>query len=110
VTLTCFLGGTRRPETAEGETGEVVENALRDLRKLLDVRGEPVFVHRAYYPRAIPQYDVGYGRYLDAMAGAEKRHPGLFIAGNFRDGISLGNAIVSGHDAGNRMLSWLGAL
>jgi oxygen-dependent protoporphyrinogen oxidase len=110
VTVTCFLGGTRRPETAAGETGEVVETAMRDLAKLLDVTGEPVFVHRAWYERAIPQYNVGYGRYHDAMAAAEKDHPGLFIAGNFRDGISLGNSIVSGHDAGKRMLAWLGAL
>jgi oxygen-dependent protoporphyrinogen oxidase len=109
VTITCFLGGTRRPETASGETGEVVETALRDLSKLLDLRGEPVFVHRAYYERAIPQYNVGYGRYLDAMTAAEREHPGLFIAGNFRDGISLGNSIVSGHDAGKRILSYLGS-
>lgn len=110
VTMTCFLGGTRRPETAGGETGEVVEIALRDLRKLLGVTGEPTFVHRSFYRRAIPQYDVGYGRYLDAMAAAERRWPGLFIAGNFRDGISLGNSIVSGHDVAGRMLAHLGAL
>ncbi len=108
VTLTCFLGGTRRPETAVGETGELVETALRDLRKLLDVRGEPVFVHRAFYERAIPQYNVGYGRFLDAMSRAEAAHPGLFIAGNYRDGISLGNSIVSGHDVAGRIAEYLG--
>ena len=108
VTLTCFLGGTRRPETAAGETGELVETALRDLRKLLDVRGEPVFVHRAFYERAIPQYNVGYGRFLDAMSRAEAEQPGLFIAGNYRDGISLGNSIVSGHDVAGRISDYLG--
>ncbi len=108
VTLTCFLGGTRRPETAAGETGELVETALRDLRKLLDVRGEPVFVHRAFYERAIPQYNVGYGRFLDAMSRAEAEQPGLFIAGNYRDGISLGNSIVSGHNVAGRISDYLG--
>ena len=107
VTLTCFLGGTRRPETAVGQTGEIVEIALRDLRKLLDLKGEPVFVHRVYYQRAIPQYNVGYGRYLDAMARAEADLPGLFLAGNYRDGISLGNSIVSGHDVAGRILKYL---
>ncbi len=109
VTLTCFLGGTRRPETAAGETGEIVETALRDLRKLLDVRGEPEFVHRAYYQKALPQYNVGYGRYLEAMSRAERDLPGLFIAGNYRDGISLGNSIVSGHDVAQRILKYLGS-
>jgi oxygen-dependent protoporphyrinogen oxidase len=108
VAITCFLGGTRRPETAAGETGEVVETAMRDLARLLDVRGEPEFVHRSYYQRAIPQYNIGYGRHLDAMERAEREHPGLFIAGNFRDGISLGNSIVSGHDVALRILARLG--
>lgn len=103
VAITCFLGGTRRPETASGQTGELVETALRDLRMLLGVRGEPTFVHRAFYGRAIPQYDVGYGRHLEAMARAERDLPGLFIAGNFRDGVSLGNSIVSGREAAGRI-------
>ncbi len=107
VTITCFLGGTRRPESAAGETGEIVETALRDLRKLLGVRGEPAFVHRAFYQKAIPQYNVGYGRYLEEMAGAERDLPGLFLAGNYRDGISLGNSIVSGHDVAARILTYL---
>jgi oxygen-dependent protoporphyrinogen oxidase len=109
VTLTCFLGGTRRPETATGETGEIVETAMTDLRRLLDVTGEPVFVHRAYYQRAIPQYNVGYGKYLDAMARAEREFPGLFLAGNFRDGISLGNSIVAGHDTAERIAGYIAA-
>jgi oxygen-dependent protoporphyrinogen oxidase len=108
VTLTCFLGGTRRPETATGETGEVVETAMRDLRALVGLTGEPVFIHRTYYDKAIPQYNVGYGRYLDLMGEMEKANPGYFIAGNIRDGISLGNSIVSGNDAAGRIAAYLG--
>jgi oxygen-dependent protoporphyrinogen oxidase len=107
VTLTCFLGGTRRPSTAEGLTGEVVETAMQDLRKLLGVTGEPVFVHHSFYGKAIPQYNVGYGRYLELMKEAEVRLPGFFIAGSSRDGISLGNSIVSGFDVAGRILEFL---
>ena len=110
VTITVFLGGARRPETAGGETGEAVEIALTDLRKLLGVTGEPVFVHRAFYRRAIPQYEVGYGRFLDAMSAAEAANPGFHIAGTFRNGISLGNAITAGHDAAKRILGDGGSL
>jgi len=108
VTLTCFLGGTRRPETATGETGEVVETAMRDLRKLIGLKGEPVFIHRTFYEKAIPQYNVGYGTYLSIMEGMEGANPGYFLAGNFKDGISLGNSIVAGHDAAGRIATYLG--
>lgn len=109
VTLTCFLGGTRRPATATGQTGEVVETAMVDLRKLLGVTGEPVFIHHAFYGKAIPQYNVGYGRYLDIMERTERTLPGFFIAGNYRDGISMGNSIVSGFNAAGRILDYLRA-
>jgi len=107
VTLTCFLGGTRRPETASGETGEVVETAMRDLRKLVGLTGEPVFIHRSFYEKAIPQYNVGYGKYLAIMEGMEAANPGFYLAGNYRNGISLGNSIVAGEEVAARIASYL---
>jgi len=107
VTLTCFLGGTRRPETATGETGELVETAMRDLRRLVGLTGEPVFVHRSFYEKAIPQYNVGYGKYLRIMDEIEGANPGYFLAGNFRNGISLGNSIVAGDEVATRIAAWL---
>jgi len=107
VTLTCFLGGTRRPETAPGETGEVVETAMRDLRLLVGLKGEPVFIHRSFYEKAIPQYNVGYGKYLEIMDGMERANPGYFLAGNFRNGISLGNSLVAGNDVALRIAEYL---
>jgi oxygen-dependent protoporphyrinogen oxidase len=72
---------------------------LADLRDLLGVTGEPVFVHATFWPHAIPQYNLGYERFLDAMARVETQHPGLFIGGHVRDGISVVNCL----DAGRRL-------
>jgi len=41
------------------------------------------------------------------MNGAEARHPGLYFAGSYRDGISVGNCIVSGHDIADRIAQFL---
>ena len=69
---------------------------------LLGVKGKPTFQHSVFYPRAIPQYNVGYGRYRELMADIEKKAPGLFFAGHYRDGISLSDTIVSGCNVADR--------
>ena len=43
-----------------------------------------------------PQYNVGFGKFKDLLNEIESRAHGLFFAGSFRDGISLGDSIVSG--------------
>ena len=70
---------------------------LADLRAILGVTGQPTFQHVAFFPKAIPQYEVGYGRFEDLMREVEMKAPGFFLAGNYRHGISLGDSIVSGH-------------
>jgi len=79
------------------------------LRALLGVKGRPVFVHTAFWPKAIPQYNVGYGRYRELMAEIEGKAPGLFFAGHYRDGISLSDTIVSACNVADRAGEFLRA-
>ena len=74
-----------------------------DLRVLLGVKGQPVFQHCALYPKAIPQYNVGYGKFKDVLNEIEARARGLFFAGHYRDGVSLGDSIVSGVNIAERI-------
>jgi oxygen-dependent protoporphyrinogen oxidase len=48
------------------------------------------------YAKAIPQYNLGYGRYRELMNAIENQAAGLFLAGHYREGVSLGDSIVSG--------------
>jgi protoporphyrinogen/coproporphyrinogen III oxidase len=103
VVLTCYIGGERNPELASKPQEELVSMAMNDLRTLLGVKGEPVFQHVAFHSQAIPQYNVGYGRFKDAFNEIESRSPGLFFAGSYRDGVSLGDSIVSGINVVQRL-------
>ena len=102
LTLTSYLGGARYPELASLPPEKRVETTLADLRALLGVRGQPVFTHTTVYPRAIPQYNVGYGQYRDGLNRLEAENPNLFFAGHYRDGVSLGDSIVSGVNIAGR--------
>jgi oxygen-dependent protoporphyrinogen oxidase len=96
VLLTSYVGGERQPELALLPPEKLIELVCEDLRVLLGMRGKPVFAHHHFWPRAIPQYNVGYGRYRDLMSEIENKAAGLFFAGHYRDGVSLGDSIVSG--------------
>ncbi len=96
LTLTSYVGGERYPELASLPPEKLCEIVCEDLRVLLGVTGKPTFQHTAFYPRAIPQYNVGYGRYRALMTEAESKLPGLFLVGHYRDGVSLSDSILSG--------------
>jgi len=103
LTLTSYLGGARYPDLAELPAESLIETTLADLRVLLGVHGQPVFTQTAVYPRAIPQYNVGYGKYRQLLNDLEAAAPGLFFAGHYRDGVSLGDSIVSGVNIAGRV-------
>jgi oxygen-dependent protoporphyrinogen oxidase len=96
VALTVYVGGTRQPDLARLAPEILRGRVLADLRDLLGVSGDPVFTHATFWPHAIPQYNLGYERFLEAMTNAEARHAGLFIGGHVRDGISVANCITAG--------------
>ncbi len=110
LTLTSYVGGARYPELALLPPEEIVGLTLADLRRLLGVRGKPVFSQTAIYPRAIPQYNVGYGKYRDLLNDIEAKMPNLFFAGHYRDGVSLGDSIVSGVNIAERVGKILAAM
>ena len=109
LTLTSYVGGERQPELASRSSAELINLVCEDLRVLLGVKGQPVFQHTSFYPKAIPQYNVGYGRYREAMTQVEAKAPGFFLEGHFRDGVSLSDSILSGYNVVERVEAHLRA-
>ncbi len=103
ITLTSYIGGTRYPELGLLPSEQLIEVTLADLRALLGVKGRPVYAHTQTWPKAIPQYNVGYGKYRKLLNDLEVKAPGLFFAGSYRDGVSLGDSIVSGVNIAERV-------
>ena len=107
LTLTSYIGGERHPELTLLPAEKLVALTCEDLRVLLGVTGKPVFQHCVLYPKAIPQYNVGYSRYRELMNEIENRAAGFFFAGHYRDGVSLGDSILSGCNIVERVGSFL---
>jgi oxygen-dependent protoporphyrinogen oxidase len=93
VILTAFAGGRTDPEVASWDEERLMSEILGELRRTLGVRGEPVARAIRRWPRAIPQYEIGHGRFLDLAREIEANLPGLRIGGNFLRGVSVPDCI-----------------
>jgi len=105
--LTSYIGGTRYPALASLPADPLIDLTMADLRVLLGIKGNPIFSQVVSYPRAIPQYNVGYGKYRDRLTEIEAQAPGLYFAGQYRDGVSLADSMVSGINIAERLVKKL---
>jgi len=103
VALTAIAGGALNPDIARLPPDELTGRICEDLGALVGASGKPVFVRHSVWPRAIPQYNLGYGRHLEAMAQCERANPGLHIGGSVRDGISVPDCLLSGISLAKRV-------
>jgi oxygen-dependent protoporphyrinogen oxidase len=102
VLLTTLVGGSRHPDLARADLDTLRATVTHDLQSLLGVHGPPVFDAIYRWERAIPQYTLGYGAIKDLLTTLEDAHPGLFLAGNFRQGIAVPDAMASAAAAADR--------
>jgi len=93
VSFTTFVGGRRQPGKLELDDDQLLEEMRADFRTLMGISVEPeqVFIRR--WPKAIPQYTLGHLQREARMEIFEHEHPGLFITGNHRGGISVADCI-----------------
>jgi oxygen-dependent protoporphyrinogen oxidase len=105
VALTVMTGGALRPELARLDDTALLTRVRGDLAEILGVGGEPVFVRRHVWPRAIPQYNLDYERFLDLIARTEADLPGLLVGGHIRDGISVPACLAAGEKLAARATS-----
>lgn len=101
--LTVFVGGMRQPQLTHFDDDELTDLVLSDLDRLLGISGEPVFRRIVRWPKAIPQYEVGFSVFLERFAAIELANPGLRFEGNYRTGISVDSCIQRGLNPQSRV-------
>jgi oxygen-dependent protoporphyrinogen oxidase len=93
VALAAFAGGRTDPELAGWDEDRIAATAVAELRGPLRLRGEPALRLVRRWPRAIPQYELGHGRFVERAREIERSLPGLRLADNFLGGISVPDCI-----------------
>jgi oxygen-dependent protoporphyrinogen oxidase len=67
---------------------------MKDLRTILDIVEKPGFVRVIRQPRAIPQYTLGHQERINTIKRELLNIPGLYLAGNYINGVSVGHCIA----------------
>ncbi len=93
VAFTTFTGGARQPEKIDLSEDQLVQEMKEDFSTLMGIQAEPEISYLRKWQKAIPQYTPGHLGREAAMRAFEEKHPGLFISGNHRGGISVADCI-----------------
>jgi len=91
--LTSFVGGTTDPVAAELQPNELAALVHREISTLLSMKKDPAFSNVTIWPRALPQYNLGHGNRMSAIAKLCSRFPGLSLTGNYLRGPAIGSCI-----------------
>jgi oxygen-dependent protoporphyrinogen oxidase len=91
--FTLFIGGARSPELLDNENEKLVHNVIEEFKKIMHIDSDPIFIKEMLWPKAIPQYSIGYIEHEKYFQKFEMSNPGIFLSGNYRGGISVGDCI-----------------
>ena len=91
--LRVFIGGVRTPDVIERSDDELLKIATDSVRETLGVAGEPFLAEVCPHPQAIPQYHLGHLERIKTVKDAAASLPGLYLAGNYLEGVSVNDCI-----------------
>ncbi len=102
--LTTFVGGTRQPHNASLADDQLLKLVVDELGDIIGLGGDPVLTCIRRWSRAIPQYAMGYGTIQKSFTELEREFPGLYFAGNVRNGISVGDSVLCAFNTVQKIL------
>ncbi|MBE0539705.1 MAG: protoporphyrinogen oxidase [Ignavibacterium sp.] len=101
--FTLFVGGARNPDFVREDRTTLLTKVRKEFESLMGITSDPIFTSERFWEKAIPQYNLGYVEHERFFDEFEKRNPGLYISGNFRGGISVGDCIKNAELVANKI-------
>jgi oxygen-dependent protoporphyrinogen oxidase len=93
VSLTSFSGGATDPKFCERSDQEITETICGEVARVLGIKEKPVATNLQRYERALPQYNLGHTQIVKSLETLAASIPGLFLAGNYLSGPSIGSSV-----------------
>jgi len=103
--FTLFIGGSRNPGFADKDENDVINIARGEFEEIMKITGSPVYTSKRFWQKAIPQYTIGYVEHENYFDHFEKDNKGIFLSGNYRGGISVGDCIKNAEIVVNKIKS-----
>ncbi|MHB8527176.1 MAG: protoporphyrinogen oxidase [Candidatus Acidiferrales bacterium] len=107
VTITSFIGGAMDRKIVDLDEGQIADQVRREIGKVLRITGPPLTRQVWRYAKALPQYNLGHAQRVNAIRSELDQNRGIFIAGNYLEGPSIGNCISQGFRTAKAVLEHL---
>ncbi len=96
MTITSVLGGATDSAIVAKSDQEITATAVHEHSRILKIEGSPIVSAIWKHQRALPQYNLGHAHAVRAIREAERAIPGLYFAGNYLEGPSIGKCVEHG--------------
>jgi protoporphyrinogen/coproporphyrinogen III oxidase len=107
--LRCYVGKPNDQAAVDLTDEEIINIALRDLNKTMDITEKPLFHIVTRWKKAMPQYNVGHiERIKTVKESLAKELPGVFLAGGSYEGVGIPDCIDQGEAVVKKVLEFLG--
>ncbi|MGN6720281.1 MAG: protoporphyrinogen oxidase [Candidatus Binatia bacterium] len=103
ILLRAFVGGALQPELFAADDPTMVENVRAELRSLLGVLAEPVFIRVWRHPKSMPQYHLGHTARVERIETELRQFPSIALAGSAYHGVGIADCVRTGEDAAERI-------
>jgi oxygen-dependent protoporphyrinogen oxidase len=91
--FTIFVGGARSPQLFNTDKNFIIEKALSEFQQIMKIKADPILIKEKLWLKAIPQYNLGHIEHENYFDKFEKENHGIFLGGNYRGGISVGDCV-----------------
>ena len=95
--FTIFVGGARNLDFSRDQVNDRVSEVLQEFHSIMGITEQPILIEKKFWHKAIPQYNLGHIEHDNYFDKFEKENPGIFLSGNYRGGISVGDCIKSSY-------------
>ena len=83
---------------------ELLLEAKAEVFTALGITADPLFTRIHRFPATLPQYTLGHQDRIKQLRHLSSSFPGLFLAGNYLDGVGIPDCIRSGLHAADQVL------
>jgi oxygen-dependent protoporphyrinogen oxidase len=108
--FTLYLGGARSPEMFDEGNESLIQNVIKEFNGIMEINEDPLVIKERMWSKAIPQYNTGHIEHERFFEDFEKKNPGIFLTGNYRGGIAVGDCIKNSKLTGKRIVDYLNKL
>jgi oxygen-dependent protoporphyrinogen oxidase len=108
--FTSFAGGATDAKLLDLSDDDLVQTICGEVARVLQITGQPTVTNLYRYARAIPQYNVGHSQIVASLGALTSAIPGLFLAGNYLSGPSVGACVDQANQTADAAREYLASL